>query len=188
MKNYIGMSTSIRFAQYFGLFNHIKNFVSKRIARQLYFAFVYSRIQYGIETYGTCAKDTLAKVQIMQNKLLKLLLKWDRRTPTDLVHYHLSILKINDMHTAKILSFVNECGSGRVLDIFVNYYKIRETGLNLRERSSLDIPWAKTDMGFSRCDVEGARLWNNNLQAVNTLLHKKSFHKQLSKFLVSRYI
>ena len=128
------------------------------------------------------------KVKIMQNKLLKLLLKWDRQTPTDLVHYHLSILKINDMHTAKILSFVNECRSGRVPDIFVNYYKIRETGLNLRDRSSLDIPWARTDMGLSRCDVKGARLWNNNLQAANPLLHKKSFHKQLSKFLVSRYI
>ena len=89
--------------KYFGIFNHIKNFVSKRIARHLYFAFIYSRIQYGIEPYGTCAKETLAKVQIMQNKLLKLLLKWDRRTPTDLVHYHLVILKINDMHTAKIL-------------------------------------------------------------------------------------
>ena len=33
------------------------------------------------------------------------------------------------MHTAKILSFVNERRSGRVPDIFVNYYKIRETGL-----------------------------------------------------------
>ena len=73
----------------FGIFNHIKNFVSKRIARQLYFALIYSRIQYGIETFVTFAKETLAKVQIMQNKLLKLLLKWDRRTPTDLVHYHL---------------------------------------------------------------------------------------------------
>ena len=29
---------------------------------------IYSQIQYGIETYGTCAKETLAKVQIMQNK------------------------------------------------------------------------------------------------------------------------
>ena len=163
--------------KYFGIFNHIKDFVSKRIARQLYFAFINSRIQYGIETNGTCAKETLANVHIMQNKLLKLLLKWDRCTPTYLVHYHLSILKINDVHTAKILSFVNEWRSGRVRDIFVNYYKIRETGLNLRDRSSLDIPWARTDMGLSRCDVRGARLWNNNLQAVNPLLHNKSFHK-----------
>ena len=33
--------------------------VSKRIARQLYFALIHSRIQYGMETYGTCAKDAL---------------------------------------------------------------------------------------------------------------------------------
>ena len=50
--------------KYFGIFNHIKNFDSKRIARQLYFAFIYSRIQYGIETYETGAKETLAKVQL----------------------------------------------------------------------------------------------------------------------------
>ena len=174
--------------KYFGIFNHIKFFFAKRIARQHYFAFIYSRLQYGIETHGTCAKDTLSKVQIMQNKLLILLLKWDRRTPTDLVHYHLSILKINDIHTAKILSFLHECRSGRVPDIFVTYYKIREAGLNLRNRSSLDITWARTDMGLSRCDVKEARLWNNNLQAVNPLLYKNSFHKQFSKFLISRYV
>ena len=76
----------------------------------------------------------MSKLQIMQNKLLKLLLKWDRRTPTDLVHKELSLLKIDDIHIAKVLSFVNECRSCRVPDMFVNYYEIRETGLNLRNQ------------------------------------------------------
>ena len=109
----------------------------------------------------------MSKLQIMQNKLLKLLLKWDRRTPTDLVHKELSLLKIDDIHIAKVLFIVNECRSCRVPDIFVNYYEIRETGLNLRNRSSLDIPWARTDMGLSRCDIKGARLWNQHLQTTN---------------------
>ena len=68
--------------KYFGIFDHIKNFVSVKIARQLYFAFLYLRIQYGMEIYGNCAKKTLSKLQVMQNELLKLLLKYDRRTPT----------------------------------------------------------------------------------------------------------
>ena len=173
--------------KYFGIFNHIKNFVSLRISKQLYYAFIYSRIQYGIEAYGSCAKESLSKLQIMQNKLLKLLLKWDRRTPTDLVHQRLSILKIDDVHIAKVLSFVNECRSCRVPEMFVNYYKTRETGLNLRNRSSLDIPWARTDLGLSRCDIKGARLWNNHLQTTSQLLYKKSFHKQISKFLTRKY-
>ena len=161
--------------------------VSLRISKQLYYAFIYSRIQYGIEAYGSCAKETMSKSQIMQNKLLKLLLKWDRRTPTDLVHKELSLLKIDDVHIAKVLSFVNECRSCRVPDMFVNYYKIRETGLNLQNRSSLDIPWARTDMGLSRCDIKGPRLCNQYLQTTNQLLYKKNFHKQLSKALIRTY-
>ena len=136
--------------KYFGIFNHIKFFVSLRISKQLYYAFVHSRIQYGIEAYGSCTKETMSKLQIMQNKLLKWLLKWDRRTPTDLLHKELSLLKIDDVHIAKVVSFVNECRSCRVPDMLVNYYKIRETGLNLRNRSSLDIPWARTYMCLSR--------------------------------------
>ena len=173
--------------KYFGIFNHIKSFVSLRISKQLHYAFIYSRIQYGIEAYESCVKETMSKLQIMQNKLLKLLLKWDWRTSTDLVHKDLSLLKIDDVRIAKVLSFVNECRSCRVPDMFVNYYKTRETGLNLRNRSSLDIPWAKTDMGLIRCDIKGARLWNQHLHTTNQLLYKKSFHKQLSNALIRTY-
>ena len=43
--------------KYFGIFNHIKYFITSRIARQLYFAFINSRISYGIEVYGRCADE-----------------------------------------------------------------------------------------------------------------------------------
>ena len=46
--------------EYFGIFNHIKNKVTKPIVRQLYYAFIYSKIKYGIEVYGnTYAKTFL---------------------------------------------------------------------------------------------------------------------------------
>ena len=94
------------------------------------------------------------KVASYSKYTVKLLLKWDRRTPTDRVHKELLLLKIDDVHSAKVLFFFNECRSCRVPDMFVNYYKIRETGLNLGNRSSLNIPWARTDMGRSRCDIK----------------------------------
>ena len=43
--------------KYFGIFNHIKNKVTKPIMRQLYYAFIYSKTKYAIEVYGnTSAK------------------------------------------------------------------------------------------------------------------------------------
>ena len=76
--------------QFFGLFNHIKSFVTKSIARQLYAACIYSRIKYGIEIFGSYSKQVFSKIQVMQNKLLKLLLNLDRRTPTTELHKNLS--------------------------------------------------------------------------------------------------
>ena len=65
--------------KYFGIFNHIKSFITSRIARQLHFAFINSCISYGIEVYGHCADEYLSKLKTLQNKLLKLILKLDRR-------------------------------------------------------------------------------------------------------------
>ena len=45
----------------------------------------------------------------------------------------------------------------------------------------------RTDMGLSRCDIKGARLWNQQLQTTNQLWYKKSFHKQLSNALIRTY-
>ena len=63
--------TCASLVKFFGTFNHVKHFVSLRIARQLYFAFIYSRIRHGIEAYGSCAKEIISKLIIMQNKVFR---------------------------------------------------------------------------------------------------------------------
>ena len=60
--------------------------MTNKLARELYFAFIYSRIKFGIEVYGRCSAQKTNKVQVMQNKLLKLLLRKHRMTPTDEIH------------------------------------------------------------------------------------------------------
>ena len=40
--------------KYFGIFNHIKSFITSRIARQLYFAFINSRINYDRSIWSLC--------------------------------------------------------------------------------------------------------------------------------------
>ena len=51
------------------MFNQSKDYVSAKLARQIYYSFVYSQMNYGIEDYGSCAKTSLEKLQILQNKL-----------------------------------------------------------------------------------------------------------------------
>ena len=108
--------------KYFGIFNHIKHKVNKTTARQLYFAFVFSRIKYDIEIYGNCSERNVNKIQTMQNKLLKLLLQLDILTATNILHKNLNILKINDLYKCSIMSFVNDTQVGKYPKIFEKYF------------------------------------------------------------------
>ena len=174
--------------KYFGMFNHIKLFITSRIARQMYFAFINSRISYGIEVYGHCADEHLNKLQTLQNKLLKLMLKLDRRTSTNQLHRNLSLLKVSDIHTVSVLCFVNNCRASRCPGTFCNYYQVRQTERELRNKDHLDVPWARTDMGLSSCNIKGARLWNENFPAVNPHLYKKCFKTRVTKYFIEKYV
>ena len=45
--------------EYFGIFNHIRNKVTKPNVRQLYYyIFIYSKIKYGIDLYGNTSAKT----------------------------------------------------------------------------------------------------------------------------------
>ena len=65
--------------KYFSIFYNIRNVVTPHVARAIYFACIHSRIKYGIETYGSASEYKISKLQILQNKLLKLFTKKERR-------------------------------------------------------------------------------------------------------------
>ena len=64
--------------KYFGLFYKMRNFLNDNLIKTIYYSCVYSRIQYGLEVYGTCNKTIMNKFQVIQNKLLRILGKKDR--------------------------------------------------------------------------------------------------------------
>ena len=127
--------------KYFGIFNHIKPFITSRTARELYCVFINSRIDYGIEVYGHCAYEHLSKLQTLQNKLLKLLLKLDRRTSTNKLHRDLSLLKVSDIHAVSLLCFVNKCRATRYPEMFLIIIKFGKQNVNFVTTTTLRYHW-----------------------------------------------
>ena len=179
-------SISNSLIKYFGIFNHIKYKVNDKTVRQLYFAFVFSRLKYDIEIYGNCSERNINTLQTMHNKLLKLLLHLDRLTPTNRLYKHLYILKISDLYKCKVLSFVNETQLGKCPEIFENYFekntkkpkkKRTRSNYDLRQKGQLVIPTDRLALGDRALRTSGAKLRNNihkdNLQYRNkTILCK----------------
>ncbi|KAJ8018632.1 RNA-directed DNA polymerase from mobile element jockey [Holothuria leucospilota] len=84
--------------KYIGIFHHIGDILPADTAIQIYYSFIYSRLTYAIEVYGTACTTVIKPLQTFQNRILKLLLKKPRRFNTNQLYLDCKVLKINDIH------------------------------------------------------------------------------------------
>ena len=165
--------------KYYGIFNRIKYFVNKNVVRQLYFAFIYSRIKYGIEVYGSCANCQIHKLQVIQSGLLKMLLKFDRRTDTNYLHKYMRILKVSDIYRQQLICFHGNNIRRKLPIIFNNYFGIINTNYNFRN-PALDIDFGRTNYGLLTVKNSTLRLWHSLPNELKDKASQLNFRKHIA--------
>ena len=139
---------------------------------------VYSRIKYGICAYGFAKKENMDKVQILQNKLLKVLLEKKWRTPTNEIHNKLDILLVNDIFIQEISTFVHNYMNGNLPEVFKDYYQTINHQYSTRgNQNSLIPPQCRTEIGKKTVKVLGCKVWNNLSQQKKSIKNSKAFRK-----------
>ena len=113
--------------------------MTSKLSRELYFAFIYSKIKYAIEVYGNCSSTNMSKIQILQNKWMKMLLKLDRRNSTNYLHKMLNSCKVNDIYACCLLNFVNDVLCGRRPDVFKTYFEFRRNVYDVRRKGQVKL-------------------------------------------------
>ena len=88
------------------LFYNIRQYLDLDPIRTIYYTMVYSRLKYGSIITGQTSQSNLDKIQILQNKLLKVLSCKRYRFPTHKLHEELSILMFEDTVKQETLSFM----------------------------------------------------------------------------------
>ena len=126
----------------------------------MYYAFVYYRINYGVEVYSSCSNKLMDKVQVVQNTLSKLLLRCHPRSSTNELHNDLSISKVYQISEISVIIFAVKCLQGDCPPCLKNYFKIRHNPYGTRQRGKLVYPRARIGCGFSRVQYRAADLWN----------------------------
>ena len=105
-----------------GVFHLIASFKSAYRVRQLYYAYVFSHINYGIELYGVASRTNLAKIQLLQNFLLKPLAKRKCRDSATALHRELNIVKVSELYTFNSFIFVYKQHSNLLPCFFNQFY------------------------------------------------------------------
>ena len=173
----------------FPMFYSIRNHLTNNLKKQLYFSMVYSRIIYGIVLYGVCRSSLLNKVQVLQNKLIKVLYKLPYRTDTDALHSNLDILKVKDICKYQIQKFVYESVNKTCISQFHNYYKCthNEHNMDTRQENLLYTRIPKTKYGEYSLKHYGADLWNSLNQSIKQKESLLTFKKALRQSIIESY-
>ena len=131
---------------------------------------IYSRIKYGSIVSGQTTKENIEKIQILQNRLLKVLYKKNYRFSTNKLHKELAVLKVEDMIKQETLSFVYQYIHTKLPNVFSDYFLHRQ---NLHEmieekrKRRFIIPRVNTKIGERTIKFSGTKLFNENAQELN---------------------
>ena len=173
-------------SKFFGIFKRIRDAITFKIQKQLYYAFIYSRINYGLQIYGSCSDCLLNRIQTMSNKLLKYLAKFDMQMPTVALHKYFEFLKVKDIYEVNVLHFVRNCLHNDSPNIFKDYFTFQTHNYRVRNRK-LYLPPHRTKFGSLSLKIVGVGLWEKLPNDIKNKSRLKSFRKILKKFYLSKY-
>ncbi len=97
----------------------------KPCKRQLYFAYIYTKILYGLEFYGYTSRGNINKIHVLKNKCLTTLYQKDWFTHSNDLHKELNVLKVEDIFKHSMVQLVHKQRNNLLPHVFDSYFKQR---------------------------------------------------------------
>ena len=129
----------------------------------------------------------MQKLQITQNKLLRVLSKKDTMYSSDQLHKELELFKITQFRDMFILQFVHNCIKGKPILPFADYFTLTRdiVDYELRNVWKLERNNIRTETGRSTTHYHGATLWNNLQSDLTNIESKSAFKSALKRYYKS---
>ena len=189
-KNHIHKIKS-EIVKYTSIFSKIRYSLPKDCLTAAYDSLVLSKISYGLEAYGVAPQKYLKELQVIQNRILRLLSFKENRYSTNALHKELNFLKINDLYELKILKFMHQINRSqeKLPVVFQNYFLKNESFHVYNTRKIKDYKIHRTNKRWGERMLlnKGARLWNELPESLKDVNKTSTFTKRLKRYFISRY-
>ena len=172
-------------------FKIIKHYIPENNRMLMFTAYFASKLYYGLELIGSADNTLIHKLQVKQNRALKILFNKDFYTPTSKLHHDLKVLKVEDAYRFNLAKFVFKQQNNLLPDIFKNHYvKIYEThGHKTRQNELLKID--NTPMNSQHREklskIIGAKIWNEIPQEIRKAKTLATFKLKCKAYYINRY-
>ena len=178
-------------AKYFNFFYHLRRVLPLKFKLQLFHAYIYSRLAYGLHCYGSAHKTALNSVQVVCNKLLRILMLKDRMYPTSNLCKECNILKLDDFRKFLAVKFVHRSiYPDQYTPEQLKYYftlNITIHNRSLRDNLKIRVPLLRSALGQTCIHWYGGNFWNCLGIDIRSVSDLSEFKRQVRNYIMSTY-
>lgn len=160
-----------------------RSYLSNKTKLSVYNTFFLSHFRYMLPIWGTCGKTQFHPVEVLQNKILKVLFCYDRKTSTEILYQETNIPKLHRILELeqikliyKILNDVQKCNTNLVMSNEVHSHATRNQS-NIYQIST------RTNIGLSNPFVVACKEYNKLPQHLRNIHNLDLFVKKLKVHL-----
>lgn len=158
-------------------FYYLKNICSEQLMRNLYFALIQSRIQYGLIAWGGTFKYLIEKIRVTQNYLIRIIMNKNARESSFPLFVELKIFPIQHNYIFKVLRlFYNRSGNQGTNEL---YYNTRNV-----ERLMFRIPKVNKSVFKHSFTYSGPKYFNQLPHEIRSINNQKEFIRKITEWLL----
>ena len=129
----------------------------------LYYSLIYSRIQYGIVTWGTANKTLMQELNVKLNNIVRTITYSGKYCPVTSLYKALNFLKLDDIYLLELAKFMYQFHPKKfktaLNDCFVDIRKIHSHNTRTKDNLVNFKPRVQTLAGKKSLTYRGIELW-----------------------------
>ena len=182
--NYI----SLKISRGLGMINRVKFLVPKESLKTLYYTMIYPYLSYCCIVWGGACSVALHRLEILQNRAVRLITHSHYRLSTGPLFQHLKLLKLSDIHKMSVLLYMYKCKNS-LLPVYSKQYCFVNVSrpYPTRHFSYFAFCFCRTMVREKCIAILGPKLWDSlplHLQESFTLC---AFKRDIRCYFFSQY-
>ena len=166
------------------LLRRIRPFITEQTALLFYKSVIQSHFDYCSVVWGNTNKTNLDKLQILQNRSLRAVLRVNYLFPTNSLYASLNLNRLHVRRSKHLAQVMYQCVHQSAPPYLNELFTVRQSYYSTRSGDSqLDLIRPRTEYGKRRFSYRGAVLWNSLVRHIPDNISIDAFKKYLHNLI-----
>ena len=172
-----------------GILSKLRSLLSKSTLLLLYHALIHPHLIHALPLWGCTFSSYLQKLQLLQDKAIRIICNTCRYSSANILFYKLGILKIGDLYQCETGKLIYEYSKNNLptglSSLFVNLSAIHNLQTRSQSLESLYLPKFSTNRCLRSVTFQGTKIWNFISPELKTYIINSKLNLKISLLLLT---